>query len=144
MTSEFTISLLTASTLFAFTLLLCRILQTVDFDLASAVGHVNIVIGQIRNIRVNIDEEFKNIFEESEALIKSVDKHECIRIPRIVGRQQNRSNVMVANAEYFRITIAIPFSDYFVEELSEIFASHKETLSSLYCLVPTMCVTTIH
>lgn len=112
MTSDFIVSMLTASTLFAFTLPLCRILQSVNFDLFIAVEHVDTVISQVKKMRLDIDQVFSNIFEKTETLIKSVDDQECIKIPRTVARQQNRSNVMVATAqEYFRITVAIPFFD---------------------------------
>lgn len=144
MTSEFIVSMLTASALFVFTLPLCRILQSVNFDLFRAVEHVNTVISQVKNMRLNIDRDFSNIFEKAETLIKSVDDQECIKIPRIVTRQQNRSNVKAATAEeYFRITVAIPFFDDFIEQLSERFANHKKSPSSLYFLLPTMCVTHI-
>ncbi|XP_030751391.1 zinc finger MYM-type protein 1-like [Sitophilus oryzae] len=44
MTSDFIISMLTATTLFAYTLPLCRILQTVNIDLFSATEHVDTVL----------------------------------------------------------------------------------------------------
>lgn len=62
MTSEFIVSMLTASTLFAFTLPLCKILPSVDFDL---VEHVDTVISQVKNMKLNIDHVFSNIFKKS-------------------------------------------------------------------------------
>ncbi|XP_030751390.1 52 kDa repressor of the inhibitor of the protein kinase-like [Sitophilus oryzae] len=92
-------------------------------------------------MRDNIDQVFSNIFEKAEKLLKSIDAQEHIQIPRIVAHQKNRSNIMVASPEeYFRITVAIPFLDDFIHQLTERFAKHKKSLSSLHCLLPNVCV----
>lgn len=91
--SEFIISMLTASTLFTFTLPLCRILQTINFDLFTPIEHINTVINKIKNMRLNINQVFNDIFEKAEALLKSVDIQDYLHVPRIVARQQNRSNI---------------------------------------------------
>ncbi|XP_030749711.1 zinc finger MYM-type protein 1-like [Sitophilus oryzae] len=65
MTGDFIISMLTATTLFAYTLPLCRILQTVNIDLFSATEHVDTVLSQLKSMRDNIDQVFSNIFEKA-------------------------------------------------------------------------------
>ncbi|KAL4085323.1 hypothetical protein QTP88_027182 [Uroleucon formosanum] len=111
--SEFIISMITATTLFSITLPLCKILQSVKCDLSEAVDHVETVLSE----------------------------KEKIKIPRLVSRSTNRINVDTKIPEdYFRIAIAIPFYDDFISQPKERFSKHKTILSSLYLLIPKMCL----
>ncbi|KAL4154001.1 hypothetical protein QTP88_001834 [Uroleucon formosanum] len=65
-TSEFIISMITATTLFSITLPLCKILQSVKCDLSEAVDHVETVLSKVKDMRTNINENFKKIFNKSE------------------------------------------------------------------------------
>jgi len=58
-TSEFIISMITATTLFSITLPLCKILQSVKCDLSEAVDHVETVLSEVKDMRTNINENFK-------------------------------------------------------------------------------------
>jgi len=70
-----------------------------------------------------------------------VNEEEKIKIPRLVSRSTNRINVDTNIPEdYFRIAIAIPFYDDFISQLKERFSKHKTILSSLYLLIPKMCL----
>uniref|UniRef100_A0A2S2R6G2 Uncharacterized protein n=1 Tax=Sipha flava TaxID=143950 RepID=A0A2S2R6G2_9HEMI len=92
-------------------------------------------------MRTNINENFKEIFNKSEQLFISVNEEEKIKIPRLVSRSTNRINVDTKIPEdYFRIAIAIPFYDDFISQLKERFSKHKTILSSLYLLIPNMCL----
>lgn len=63
-----------------------------------------------------------------------------IELLTIVGRQKNRTNVNVkCPEEYFRIAIAVPIYEDFIQQLKDRFSNHKTVLSSLYLLVPKMC-----
>ncbi|XP_050537765.1 52 kDa repressor of the inhibitor of the protein kinase-like [Daktulosphaira vitifoliae] len=139
-TSDFVISMVSASILFSLTLLLCKNLQSVNCDLTEAIAYVDIVLHEINDMRSNMDNTFSNIFKKAEALIKSIDYEECIRIPRVIGHQKNRSNIVVNSPEeYYRITIDIPFFDDFIEQLQTRFNNHKKIISSLHKLLPKTC-----
>lgn len=142
-TSEFIISLTTATTLFSITLPLCKTLQSIKCDLNEAVEHVETVLYEVKDMRKNINVHFKEIFSKSEKLFISVNDEEKIKIPRIVSRQKNRANIDSEIPEdYFRLSIAIPFYDDFISQLEERFSKHKTILSSLYLLIPKMCMKT--
>ncbi|XP_025420070.1 zinc finger MYM-type protein 1-like [Sipha flava] len=114
-TSEFIISMITATTLFSITLPLCKILQSVKCDLSEAVDHVETVLSEVKDMRTNINENFKEIFNKSEQLFISVNEEEKIKIPRLISRSTNRINVDIKIPEdYFRIAIPIPFYDDFI------------------------------
>lgn len=139
-TSGFIISMITATKLFSITLPLCKVLQSVKCDLSEAVEHVETVLSEVKDMRKNIDENFKEIFIKSEQLFISVNDEEKIKIPRLVGHSKNKINVDTKIPEdYFRISIAIPFYDDFISQLKERFSKHKTILSSLYLLIPKMC-----
>lgn len=139
-TSDFVISMVSASVLFSLTLPLCKNLQSVNCDLTEAMEYVDTVLHEINDMRSNMDYTFSKIFIKAEALIKSVDDKSGIKIPRIVGYQKNRSNVVTSSPEeYYRITIAIPFFDDFIEQLQTRFNNHKSIISSLHKLLPKIC-----
>ncbi|KAK9717367.1 hypothetical protein QE152_g23771 [Popillia japonica] len=65
-TNELIVSILTASSLFAFTLPLSRILQSINLDLSVAVEHMDTIINQTKKMTVDIDQVFSHIFEEAQ------------------------------------------------------------------------------
>jgi len=139
-TSDFVISMVTASILFTQTLPLCKNLQSVNCDLTEAMEYVDTVLHEIHDMRNNMDTTFSKIFEKAKDLLKSVDSEEDIKIPRIVARQKHRINVITNSPEeYYRITIAIPFFDDFIEQLQARFNNHKKQISSLFKLLPKIC-----
>jgi len=139
-TSDFVISMVTASILFTQTLPLCKNLQSVNCDLTEAMKYVDTVLDEIHDMRSNMDTTFSKIFEKAKDLIKSVNSEEEIKIPRIVGRQKHRINVVTNSPEeYYRITIAVPFFDDFIEQLKARFNNHKKQISSLHKLLPKIC-----
>lgn len=65
--------MITATTLFFITLSLCKVLQSVKCGLSEAVEHVENVLSEVKDMRKNIDENFKEIFIKSEQLFISVN-----------------------------------------------------------------------
>jgi len=141
-TSEFIISMITATKLFSLTLTLCKILQSVKCDLRAAAEHVETILSEVKDMRKKIDENFKQIFNESEKLFMSVNEEEKIKIPRLVSRSKNKKTDLDTELpeDYFRVAIAIPFYDDFISQLEERFYEHKTILSSLSLLIPKMCL----
>lgn len=60
-----------------------------------------------------------------------------LTVKRITKRQINRGNPCTDNArnfgveEYYRITIFIPYLDFFISELTERFLSHKSIFNGI-------------
>lgn len=60
-----------------------------------------------------------------------------LAVKRITKRQTNRGNPCSDNArnldieEYYRITIFIPYLDFFISELMERFLSHKAIFNGI-------------
>jgi len=68
---------------------LCKILQLVKCDLSEAIEHVETVLSEVKYMRKNIGENFKEIFSKSEQLFISVNKEEKIKIPRLISHSKN-------------------------------------------------------
>lgn len=133
--SDFLISLCSLSVLFTYTLPLCKILQSPSCDLVSPLEHVELISNRFQKIREDVILEFNIIFQTAQELSSVAE--EKIKIPRVVARQQHRSNISTTDPEtYFRITILIPLLDDFISQLKMRFENHKSTLSSLYVLIP--------
>ncbi|KAE9522168.1 hypothetical protein AGLY_017428, partial [Aphis glycines] len=125
-TNEFVISLVTANTLFSLTLpSLYKSLQSVTCDLSEAVTFVETVLNEVEDMRININQTFKEIFVKGKKYVK---------VDRRRGSDKNAKT-----KEYFRIAIAIPFYDDFIRQLKDRFSKHITVLSSLFLLIPKMC-----
>lgn len=102
--------------------------------------YVDVVLHEIHDMRCNMDITFPKIFKKAKTLIKSIDDKEDIQIPKNVGHQKHRSNV-VTNLleEYHCITILILFFNDYIEQLGAGFNNHKNIIFSLYKLLPKIC-----
>ncbi|KAL4127023.1 hypothetical protein QTP88_011221 [Uroleucon formosanum] len=117
MDSEFLISLQVIKVLFSYGLPLCKLLQKVNLDLKEAVDLAEVTVATIQRLRGNITEEFKQLFKEA-------DK-KCTK----------RANPSINDPEeYYRVTIAIPYIDSFIQQLNERFLCHKNVLKGFQCL----------
>lgn len=58
-------------------------------------------------------------------------------MPRIVGRQLNRSNIPASDiSTYYKINLFIPFLDHTIQQLIERFTKHRKVVSALSGLLP--------
>lgn len=134
--------------MFGYGLPLCKLLQKVELDLKEAVDLAEVTVTSIQCLRDNIEQEFNKMFREAEVkiLIKCnyLTKRLLLffqKMADVVGvsisikRQnkinKNRANLCIDNItpeKYYRITIAIPFIDSFIEQLNERFLKHKNIL----------------
>ncbi|KAL7287152.1 hypothetical protein TKK_0018586 [Trichogramma kaykai] len=135
---EFVIILLFVCKIFSYTLPLCKILQSPLCDLKAAIDHVERITECFTLMRKNIDSEFSKIFEMAQSIMTDLGGE--IRIPRRSSLQTLRCNVDAETPEsYFRISVVIPVLDDFNEQLSNRFIDHKEVLTSLSFLLPSIC-----
>ncbi|XP_022177424.1 52 kDa repressor of the inhibitor of the protein kinase-like [Myzus persicae] len=110
--------------LFSYGLTLCKQLQKIRIDLKEAVELSNDVIKNLELIRANAEEEFHKLFLQAEVMASVFELE--LAVKRITKRQANRGNPCSDNAnldveEYYRITIFIPYLEFFISELTERF-----------------------
>ncbi|XP_050544175.1 uncharacterized protein LOC126907131 [Daktulosphaira vitifoliae] len=88
---------------------------------------------ELEDYRKHAQKNFKEIFSAAE---KIADKFNVtMSIPRISKKQVHRINVQTNNPEdYFRISVFIPFLDFFISQLKFRFLDHVDILSSLHSL----------
>lgn len=135
---ELVVSLFMASTVFSFTLPLCKILQSVSLDLPKAIEHIEVVLQVINDFRGNINEKFSEIFREACKLLTSINGE--IKLPRIAYIQKERTGISTRDPEaYFRVTVAIPFLDDISIQLKDKFIQHKSIIQKLNLFVPSIC-----
>lgn len=110
--SEFLVALEVAVVCFSNTLNLSQILHSKKQDLSKALADVTVVKGGLEAVREDIDNHFRDIFNEVTALASKVNIE--MKIPRTCGRQTNRVNIQKSKIrpdEYYRISIFILFLD---------------------------------
>ena len=129
-------------------------LQTKSIDLISCCAEVDAVVTVLKKYRDSSD-TFAEIFAKCSSLCSMSGT--AVTIPRLVGRQQHRCNVVstlsnlqqgaqVSAAEtpeqtYYRINVFNPFVDYLITELSNRFLCHRSNAFTLQCFVPKFCCT---
>lgn len=135
---EFVVSLQICSDLFSLTLPLCKFLQKIDCDLAQACDHVKNVIDVLSTKRASAETEFNKIFLKSLSLLKITNVE--MALPRITGRQMQRSNVPSATPEeYYRRNVYLPLLADFENQLRDRFDAHKKVVVGLNMLLPKFC-----
>ncbi|XP_050064719.1 zinc finger MYM-type protein 1-like, partial [Aphis gossypii] len=88
MDSEFLISVQIIKVLFSYGLLLCKQLQSKDIDLKEMVGLAEDSVNALKELRTNIEPEFKKIFNEAQKMAEVLDFQ--IVAKRINKRQIHR------------------------------------------------------
>jgi hypothetical protein len=48
-----------------------------------------------------MNNSYSKIFKKTDAFIKSIDDKEVVKVPRIVGRQKSRSNIIMDSLEEY-------------------------------------------
>nr|CAI5828559.1 unnamed protein product [Callosobruchus analis] len=116
--SKFIISLLCSEKLLGYTLVLSKILQTVNIVLVSVINLALDIEWAVDQLRKNSEGEFSNISE-------------CKLNHRV------SSNVPADSAEvYYRRSIFIPWLDSFLANIRERFCKHRDIFKSFMCLIP--------
>jgi len=99
-------------------------------------NNVDGVVFVLREIRSNVENEFKIIFNEANEIANALEL--TITMPRLTKNQTKRCNVPAENEEeYYRRAIFIPWLDSFINNISDRFLKHKYIIKSFKCLLPT-------
>lgn len=88
---------------------------------------------ELEDYRKYAEKNFEELFLAAKKIAEKFNV--IMSIPRINKRQVHRTNVTTNNPEeYFRISIFIPYLDFFINQLKSRFVNHFEILSSFCCL----------
>jgi len=132
---EFQITIHIISTVFAVSLPLSKLLQTPGFDLSHVINMADNSINVLKEMRKNVEKDFKLIFKRAEIFCKNSNIN--ISLPRRVGKQVHRDNTAVTTLEeYYRVTIFFPYLDNFITMISDHLLKHKSLLKTFNCLFP--------
>ncbi|XP_060867346.1 52 kDa repressor of the inhibitor of the protein kinase-like [Metopolophium dirhodum] len=128
MDSEFIVSVYVVKLLFSFGLPLCKQLQKERIDLKEAVDLTKDIVSELKSMRSEYDNEFNKIFLQAKAMAVKMDIE--LTVKRLNKRQTNRANPLSdqkMDAEtYYKITVFIPYVDYFITELENRFLAHSD------------------
>ncbi|XP_013192236.2 52 kDa repressor of the inhibitor of the protein kinase-like [Amyelois transitella] len=133
--SNFVMCLVILQKVMSYTLSLSKQLQTVNADLITAFSHVDNVINALQLLRDKVDEEYLHLYEEAKVLLE--ENGGILLMPRIVGRQLNRSYIPASDiSTYYKLNLFIPFLDHTIQQLIERFIKHRKVVSALSCVLP--------
>ncbi|KAL4113346.1 hypothetical protein QTP88_016984 [Uroleucon formosanum] len=135
--SSFIILLLCASEkLLSYTLPISKNLQPSDLVILEALNNVNSIVFVFREIRTDVENEFKIIFNEANEIANALEI--TITMSRLTKNQTKRCNVPGEyEEEYYRRAIFITRLDSFINNVSKRFLEHKCVIKSFKCLLPT-------
>lgn len=133
--SNFVMCLVILQKVMSYTLSLSKQLQAINTDLITAFSHVDNVINALQLLRDKVDEEYPHLYEKAKVLIE--ENGGILLMPRIVGRQLNRSNIPASDiSTYYKINLFIPFLDHTIQQLIERFTKHRKVVSALSGVLP--------
>ncbi|CAL1688672.1 unnamed protein product [Lasius platythorax] len=106
-------------------------LQAKHIDLKNCVTMSENLIKELAIMREN----FKPIYEEAGKLAAEIGA--TLSIPRRTGRQTLRANFDTEDCcEYYKLSVFLPFLDYFTSQLHERFMKHKGILQNIEVFLP--------
>ena len=96
-------------------------LQSSTLDILHAYEKADDLKDVYRKLRLNVDTNFKLIYDEAVKLAERVDAP--VRKPRIIGKQQHRSNAdSVSIYDHYKKNLVIPFLDHVSNQLNDRFS----------------------
>jgi hypothetical protein len=112
-------------------------LQQREVDIVGAYSLVAGVIDRLEEMRTDLDEEFRHVFEDASTLGQYAGLDE-LRPPRVARRQVHRANApSVSPIQHYRINIAAPLLDRVIGEMRNRFpAEATKALSAIVRLCP--------
>jgi hypothetical protein len=113
-------------------------LQSETIDLVYFLKHADSLKKEVLDIRTNSEARFKSIFTDVIELCEAAEI--TMEIPRRASKQTHRDNYVSDEPEkYYRLSVLIPFLDYFLQQLDIRFLNHRKLLESLQLLLPQHC-----
>ena len=110
-------------------------LQGEDTDMVSGMSTVMQCCNELKALREDINGYSKRIFDHGCRLAEKSGIP--VSMPRVSQRQQHCSNPEHTSVEdYLKKTIAIPFLDHLIADISSRFTSHSKQAASLQGLLP--------
>jgi hypothetical protein len=110
-------------------------LQNPSQDIVSGFSVISTCSGELKGLRENVDEYSHRLYLHSSKLAEK--SKITITMPRVSQRQQHRSNPQCTSIEeYYKTTVAIPFLDHLLNELSNRFETHSKHAASLQMIIP--------
>ncbi|XP_022160727.1 uncharacterized protein LOC111026843 [Myzus persicae] len=120
-TPEFLLTLNIVSEMFIITSPIAKLLQSKSQDKLSATTLIKSVISVLKKKRLNSDECFNKIFENTKQKLVNLGLSD-INMPRLTSSMKNRENPQVETAEkYYKIVLFIPFLDELLADLESRF-----------------------
>ncbi|KAL0809127.1 hypothetical protein ABMA28_012751 [Loxostege sticticalis] len=128
--SQFIVSLVILRKVFSYTMNLNKAMQKVNVDLINICGYAKTVKTTLLNIRN--ESQFEILFKQAQQMSSS-----DIVVPRMTGRQTQRSNIPAETAEiYYRRNVFYPFIDHVTTEIDAHFKPHESTIEGIQMLLP--------
>ena len=104
-------------------------------DILSCVSTVMECCSELKRVREDIENYSQRIFEHSSGMAEK--SKIALSMPRVSKCQQHRSNPEYTSvADFLKKTVAIPFLDHLVSDVSSQFTSHCKQVGDLQGLLP--------
>ena len=115
-------------------------LQKREIDVYQAYNHIGDFKRDLQNIRGDIEKHCTDWYNMATTTARKADIEPSM--PRVVGRQQHRSNVEAESPkEYYKRALTIPLLDHLISEMDSYFDPNNDAvMSSLLCVLPALLV----
>jgi len=133
---EFILTLNIVSEIFTVTSPIAKLLQSKSQDKLSTTTLIKSVISILKKKRLNSDECFNKIFENTKHQLANLGQSD-IHMPRLTSLMKNRENHQVETPEkYYEIVLFIPFLDELLIDLESRFDETSVTVYDLDLVLP--------
>ncbi|XP_050064233.1 zinc finger MYM-type protein 1-like [Aphis gossypii] len=110
-------------------------LQSKTLDLLKCSNYIKKIVDIVKDHRENADTEIEQILIAANITAENIGTE--INLPRIVGRQQHRSNPPVSNTtEFWKRSLLIPYMDSLISSLERRFSDENLPAFSIFLLHP--------
>ena len=133
--TEFVVTLVSMSDVFALTLPFSKLLQKKELGLQSATNNLNTMLVSLSDKRQDCITTFAKLFKDVERIMKDLEVE--VTLPRLVSKQTKRANPPADTPEeYFRRAIYIPLLDSILVDLKDRFKSGTLNSFGISSLIP--------
>lgn len=140
-TPEFILTLNIVSEMFTITSPIAKLLQSKSQDKLSATTLIKSVISVLKKKRLNSDECFNKIFENTKHQLANLGLSD-INMPRLTKSMKNRENPQVEIPKnYYKIVLFIPFLDELLNDLESRFDESSMSVYDLDVILPNLVET---